>query len=116
MNISSIVVQCHSRDYDEVKAWCEASAICDFHFGDKEKGKIIVTIEGEDVGEEIEKLIEIQKAPKVLAADMMMTYQEDMLDDEVRKMEEAPVAPDWLNDPNTKAEDIVYHGDLKKKL
>ncbi len=115
MNISSIVIQCHSRHYDEVRKWCEASEICEFHFGDKEKGKIIVTIEGEDVGDEIKKLVTIQEAPYVIAADMMMTYQEDMLDEEVKKMNEAPPAPDWLNDPNTKAEDIVYHGDLKKK-
>jgi len=116
MNISSIVVQCHSKDFDEVKAWCESSEICEYHFGDQETGKIIVTIEGEDVGEEIEKLVAIQQAPKVLAADMMMTYQEDMLDEEIKNLEKSPVAPDWLNDPNTKAEDIVYHGDLKKKL
>ncbi len=116
MNISSIVVQCKSEHYDQVKEWCETSEICEFHFGDQSKGKIIVTIEGEDVSEEIEKLVKIQQAPYVIAADMMMTYQEDMLDEEIRAMEEAPPAPDWLNDPNTKAEDIVYHGDLKKKL
>jgi len=116
MNISSIVVQCHSRNYDQVQKWCEESGICEFHFGDKEKGKIIVTIEGEGVDEEIEKLKQIQAAPGVIAADMMMTYQEDMLDEEVKRLEEEGVVPDWLNDPNTKAEDIVYHGDLKKKM
>ena len=116
MNISSIVVQCHSRNYDAVKKWCEESGVCEFHFGDKEKGKIIVTIEGEGVDEEIAKLKKIQEAPGVIAADMMMTYQEDMLDEEVKRLEESEEVPDWLNDPNTKAEDIVYHGDLKKKL
>ncbi|HFC03639.1 MAG TPA: nitrate reductase [Nitratifractor salsuginis] len=115
MNVSSIVVQCKSDNFDEVKAWCEASEICEYHFGDKEKGKIIVTIEGEDVGEEIKKLVKIQEHPLVIAADMMMTYQEEMLDEEIRNLAESPDAPDWLNDPNTKAEDIVYHGDLKKK-
>ena len=115
MNISSIVIQCRSKFYDEVRQWCEESEICEFHFGDKEKGKIVVTIEGEDVGEEIKKLVSIQEHPHVIAADMMMTYQEDMLDKEIKQMQEAPAAPDWLNDPNTKAEDIVYHGDLKKK-
>ncbi len=115
MNISSIVVQCKSQNYDAVKQWCESSGICDFHFGDKEKGKIIVTIEGEDVSEEIEKLKAIQAAPYVIAADMMMTYQEDMLDDEIKKLEETdPVK--WLNNDNLKAEDIVYKGDLKKKF
>ena len=115
MNISSIVIQCKSEHYDEVQAWCEKSEICDFHFGDKEKGKIIVTIEGAGVDEEIEKLVEIQKVPHIIAADMMMTYQED-LDDAIKELESAPEAPDWMNDANTRAEDIVYHGDLKKKF
>jgi len=117
MNISSIVVQCNSKDYDKVVKWCQESGICDFHFGDKEKGKIIVTIEGEDVGEEIAKTKAIQAAPYVISAEMMMTYQEDMLDEEIRKLEEREQPfPDWLNDENVRAEDIVYNGDLKKKF
>jgi len=115
MNISSIIVKCKSEHYDKVVEWCKKSEICDYHFGDKEKGKIVVTIEGKDVSEEIEKLVKIQEAPYVIAADMMMTYQEDMLDEEIKKLNEADPVVDWLNDPNTKAEDIVYHGDLKKK-
>ena len=115
MNISSIVVQCKSEHFDRVKEWCEKSEICDYHFGDKAKGKIVVTIEGKDVSEEIEKLKQIQTAPYVIAADMMMTYQEDMLDEEIKKLNEQDPVPSFLNDPNTRAEDIVYHGDLKKK-
>ena len=115
MNISSIVVQCKSAHYDKVQEWCENSEVCEFHFGDKEKGKIIVTIEGEDVGEEIEKLKQIQVAPYVIAADMMMTYQEDMLDEEIKNLEAQGPVPSWLNDENVRAEDIVYKGDLKKK-
>jgi len=114
MNISSIVVQCKSENYDKVVKWCENSEICDFHFGDKEKGKIIITIEGEDVGEEIEKLKTIQQAPYIIAADMMMTYQEDMLDEEIKNLKQTNPTK-WLNDENLKAEDIVYKGDLKKK-
>ncbi len=116
MNISSIVVQCKSDNFDKVKEWCENSEICDYHFGDKTKGKIIVTIEGEDVGEEIEKLKQIQVAPFVIAADMMMTYQEDMLDKEIKTLNEQDPVPAFLNDPDTKAQDIVYNGDLKKKI
>ena len=115
MNISSIVIQCHSKDYDKVVKWCQESDVCDFHFGDKEKGKIIVTIEGEDVGEEIEKTKKIQSAPYVISAEMMMTYQEDMLDEEVKRVQEKDPVPAWLNDDNIRAEDIVYQGDLKKK-
>ena len=59
MNISSIVIQCKQEYFDEVKAWCEESEICDYHFGEKKIGKIIVTIEGKGVEEEIEKLIQL---------------------------------------------------------
>jgi len=115
VNISSIVIQCNSKDYDKVQEWCKSSKICDFHFGDKAKGKIIVTIEGKDVGEEIEKIKKLQTAPYVISADMMMTYQEDMLDEEIKRVESKDPVPEWLNENSVQAEDIVYQGDLKKK-
>jgi nitrate reductase NapD len=116
MNISSIVVQCRSEYYDGLTERLEESGLCDFHFGDKEKGKIIITIEGEDVEEEIKKLTAIQAMPHVIAADMMQTYQEDMLDNEIKNLEEADLVPEMLNDDTLDAADIVYHGDLKKRF
>ena len=115
MNISSIVVQCHQKDFEAVKQWCEESDLCDYHFGDAAKGKIIITIEGVGVSEEIAKLTEIQKAPGVLAADMMQSYQEE-LDEEIKKLEAADMVPSMLNDDNIDVRDIVYNGDLKKKF
>jgi nitrate reductase NapD len=116
MNISSIVIQCKSEFYDEVKEWCESSDLCDFHFGDKDKGKIIVTIEAEDVGKEIEKLVKIQEQPHIIAADMMMTYQEDQLDEEIKKLNEADVVPPVLNEDDIDVTKVVYNGDLKGKI
>ncbi len=116
MNISSIVIQCKSEFYDEVVEWCKGSDICDFHFGDKEKGKIIVTIEGNDVSEEIKKLVQIQEQPHIIAADMMMTYQEDQLDEEIKKLNEADLVPPVLNEENIDPRDVVYNGDLKHKI
>ena len=115
MNISSIVVQCKQENFDGVKAWCEESEICDYHFGDKSKGKIIVTIEGAGVEEEIAKLMQIQKAPGILAADMMMSYQEE-LDGEIKKLEESGVVPQMLNDDEFDPRTFVYNGDLKKRF
>ncbi len=115
MNISSIVIQCRQEYFDEVKKWCEESEICDYHFGDPSKGKIIVTIEGEGVEEEIKKLTTIQQVPHVIAADMMMSYQEE-LDEEIKKLEAADPVPSWLNDDNIDVKDIVYNGDLKNKF
>jgi nitrate reductase NapD len=115
MNISSIVVQTLPQNVESVIESLKESGVCDYHLHDP-KGKIIVTVEGKDVEEEIEKLIAIQILPNVIAADMMMTYQEDQLDEEIRKVNEQGVVPPMLNDGNLDPRSIVYNGDLKKRF
>ncbi len=114
MNISSIVVQVKPENYDAVKETLEASGVCEYHFGDKEKGKMIVTVEGSGVEEEIKKLVHIQTTKGVLAADMMQTYQEE-LEGAIKELEDADVVPDMLNMDSVDVRDIIYNGDLKKK-
>ncbi len=114
MNVSSIVVQAMSEHIDGLVEHFKKEDYVDYHLHDKTKGKIIVTVEGKGVEEEIEKLIKIQQTPNVMAADMMMTYQEE-LDEERDKLEFADPVPSMLNDDTIDVKDIVYHGDLKKK-
>ena len=116
MNISSIVIQAKSLHVKEIIKACEESDFCDYHFCDEEKGKIIVTIEGENIDEEMSKLKKIQAIPHVICADMMMAYSEDELDAERAKLECAEVVPPILNDETIALKDIVYKGDLKKKI
>ncbi len=116
MNISSIVVQVLPKYMDDVLEILQNAEFCDYHFHDKEKGKIIVTVEGESVDDEIRNLKIIQSVQHVIAADMMMSYSEDELDAEIKKLEASDPVPPMLNDDNIKAEDIVYNGDLKKKM
>ena len=115
MNVSSIVVQAMSQHIDDLVETFKQADFCDYHLHDKEKGKIILTVEGEGVEEEIEKLILIQKTPNVMAADMMMTYQEDELDAEVKRLEAENPVPEMLNDDDIDVRDIEYHGDLRYK-
>lgn len=115
MNVSSIVVQALQSNIDALVEAFKNSEICEYHLHDKAKGKIIITIEGKDVGEEIEKLVKIQEMPLVMAADMMMTYQEDSLDEEIKTLNAQDPVPTMLNDDTIEARDIVYNGDLKKK-
>ena len=115
MNISSIVVQVKQENYDKVEEALKESELCDYHFGDKSKGKLIITIEGEGVEEEIKKLTAIQEMPYVIAADMMQSYQEE-LDEAIKELNEAEDVPAMLNDDTIDVKDIVYHGDLKKKF
>jgi len=116
MNISSIVVQTAPKFIDELVETLKASELCDYHFHD-EKGRIIVTIEGEGVDEEVKKLTAIQELPHVVAADMQFAFSEDELDKERDKLEiEGTDIPEWLNDPDARYKDIQYNGDLKKKF
>ena len=116
MNISSIVIQAKSLHVKEIIKVCEESDFCDYHFCDEEKGKIIVTIEGENIDEEMSKLKKIQAIPHVICADMMMAYSEDELDAEREKLEASSSVPTILNDETISLEEIVYRGDLKKKI
>jgi nitrate reductase NapD len=115
MNISSIVVQALPKYVDELVEFFKKADYVDYHLHDKEKGKIIVTVEGKGVEEEIEKLVKIQQLPHVVAADMMMTYQEDELDAEVKRLEAENPVPEMLNDDDIDVKDIEYHGDLRHK-
>jgi nitrate reductase NapD len=90
---------------------CEA---CDYHMHD-EKGRIIVTIEGEGVAQELEKLRVIESIPHVIAADMQMSYSEDELDAHMEVINGGDAVPKILNDDSVDASRIVYNGDLKKK-
>ncbi len=114
MNISSIVVQTVPKYLDEVVQSLKDCEVCDYHLHD-EKGRIIITIEGEGVAEELNKLRVIEEIPHVIAADMQMAYSEDELDAHMEVINGSNAVPKMLNDDNVKPEDIVYNGDLKKK-
>lgn len=116
MNISSIVVQTNPKHTDEVVEILKAADFCDYHFHD-DKGRIIVTIEGEGVEEEIPKLVKIQEMDHVISADMSFAFSEDELNAERDKLEVVGSdIPEWLNDENATKRDIKYNGDLKDRF
>jgi len=114
MNVSSIVVQTLPKFLDEVVENLKNTPECDYHLHD-EKGRIIITIEGEGVSEELEKLRVIEAIPHVIAADMQMAYSADELEEHMEVIGNANVVPKMLHDDTIEARDIVYNGDLKKK-
>ncbi len=114
MNISSIVVQTMPKFLDEVVESLKNCEACDYHLHD-EKGRVIVTIEGEDVSEELGKLKIIEAIPHVIAADMQMAYSEDELDANIKVINESDAVPTVLNEEDVDIDRVVYHGDLKKK-
>jgi nitrate reductase NapD len=116
MNISSLVVTTAPQYVQEVVKSLEESGVCDVYFID-EKGKIIITIEGETTEEEVRKVKIIEELPHVLTANMMYSYSEEELAqaiEEFQKVEET--VPDILKVEGICADEIDYKGDLKGKL
>ncbi|MFX4266554.1 chaperone NapD [Aliarcobacter butzleri] len=113
MNISSIVVQTLPKNLKEVVKALKASGVCDYFMHD-ELGRVIVTIEGDGVQEELKKLKVIEAIPNVISADMQMAYSQEELDSHLEVLENSDAVPRVLNE-DVKPEDIVYNGDLKQK-
>ncbi len=114
MNISSIVVKTLPKNLDQVLQDIKSCGVCDYHLHD-DKGRIIVTIEGQSVSDEMKKLRVIESIPKVISADMQMAYSEDELDDHIDVLKNSDAVPHMLHDDDLKPEDIIYNGDLKHK-
>jgi len=115
MNISSIVVQTLPKYVEEVVENLKNCEACDYHLHD-EKGRIIITIEGDGVSQELEKLRVIEAIPHVIAADMQMAYSEDELDEHMEVINNRDVVPKILQDTDSVDVDrVVYNGDLKKR-
>jgi nitrate reductase NapD len=116
MNISSIVVQTLPENLDSVINDLKECGVCDYHFHD-DKGKIIITIEGENVGEELEKLRIIEAIDNIISADMQMSYSEDELDRHIKVLNNSDAVPKVLKGDTTKIDPstVVYNGDLRKK-
>jgi len=116
MNISSIIVNTAPENTKELINFIKKQKdICEYHLHD-DKGRIIVTIEGTGVEEEVAKMQAIQKFPLVISAEMVFAYSEDELEKNRELLDNNNTLPDWLNDPNAKVGDIKYNGDLKGRF
>lgn len=114
MNISSIVVQTLPENLNKVVDSLKSCEVCDYHLHD-ELGRIIITIEGESVEEELKKLRIVENLPHVISADMQMAYSEEELDSHMEVLKNATAVPKMLNNEDINPKDIVYGGDLKRK-
>ncbi len=114
MNISSIVVKTLPIYLDEVLENIKKCEGCDYHLHD-DMGRIIITIEGDGVKEELLKLQVIEAIPNVLSAEMQMSYSEDELDEQIKILNDSSIVPNILQNNITDPSNITYNGDLKNK-
>lgn len=115
MNVSSIVVQTTPKYLNKVVNLIKASNFCDYHMHDK-RGRIVVTIDGVGIEEEIEKFKKIRKIPHVFSAVLIYSYCENELNNECDKIMFSKEIPNSLNDDNIFDGDINYQGVCGKNI
>lgn len=76
MNVSSIVIRTLPEYLVDVIEGINAIELCEVHFYNSE-GKIVATIEGNSVQEQIEHLRQIQGMPNVFSANLMYSCFSD---------------------------------------
>ena len=78
MNVSSIVVKTTPEYMQEVMDNINKVDFCEVHFNDAD-GRIVVTIEGDSINEQMDRMKKIQKIPFVFSANVAYSYCEDEL-------------------------------------
>jgi nitrate reductase NapD len=76
VTISGIVVACRPEHLDETRHVVNALSWAEVHYTDSE-GRLVVTIEAEDVGTSMDRLKDLQKLPRVLMAELAEFVVED---------------------------------------
>jgi len=100
MNLSSLIIKVAPESMEKALATLSGAGLCEVHFHDSLKGTIVVTIEGKNTGEEMDKMKKIEKLPHVLSAALVYAYGEAELDEAVRKIisRSDDAVPDVLNE------------------
>jgi len=88
MNVSSHVIRVAPENLEQALESLRRSGLCDVFFHDPQ-GTIVVTIEGKDVGEEMDKMKAIQSFPFVLSAALAYAYSETELNEAIDKIAQA---------------------------
>lgn len=114
MNISSIVIKVSTDKTEELVTRIKSCDYCDYHL--HADGKIIVTIEGENLDEEIAKLKKIEAMPDVISASLAYAYFEEEMEGNRELCGSENIVPEWLNNDSLTAENIKYNGDLRRKI
>jgi len=116
MNISSVVVKTTPEFVETVLVALKETQLCDIHHHD-DQGRIIITIEGENLSSEMDSLRVIQKMDHILSAEMMYSYSEDELTELTDAIKNnVNTVPDYLKDDDIKPGKVLYQGDLRNFL
>ena len=85
MNVSSIVVKTTPEHVNEVIERINSYDLCEVHFND-EDGRVVVTIEGDSIREQMESMRLIQNTPEVLSANLKFSYCAEELTEALKQI------------------------------
>lgn len=109
MNISSIIVKTLPKNINILIEQLKNIPNVDYHFHD-EIGHIIVTIEAQNVSEEVAILNTIESLENVISANMSYAYSEKELEQERSKIGKSE--QDILDKLDDNNEEVVYSGSV----
>lgn len=111
MNISSAII--YTNKVDEVIGEIEQIAGCEVHLSDEQRGIVIIVIEAESVGEEMEILERVSAIDGVIEANMHYSYSEEELE---RAREEISTQISPILDDSTSIEEVRYSGSVYNQM
>lgn len=117
MNISGVVVRAKPEHFTAVLKSLEDTDLCEVHFHDK-KDRVVVTIEGKSVGEEMHKMKQIQSIVNVLSAELVYSYSEEELEKAKNLFEkQSDLVPDVLRDETVDSDALLsYYTRIKRTV
>ena len=93
MTVSSIVVRTAPANTSSVISRISKTDLCEVHFKDEE-GRIIVTLEGENIDTMMQSVKAIQNMPDVLNVSVMYSYCGEEIED---AMDHIETRREWVN-------------------
>ena len=89
MNVSSVIVRAAKEKIESVINNINAVDFCEVHFFDS-GGKIVATIEGESINDQMERMKKIQSLPDVFSVNLSYSYCEDEISGAIGDMKKHP--------------------------
>ena len=112
MNFSGIALTTHPDNLPALTAKINALEWAEVHGADK-MGRMIVIVEGETTGEEVERLQELKRMPQVIFAEMVVHYFEEESQDIEQGMDQELICQ-YLESDDEQAPMKSYYQSLKQ--
>ncbi|MCR2124810.1 chaperone NapD [Campylobacter upsaliensis] len=110
MNLSSVLIVAKEETIDTLAEGIAKIELCSVEL--REKDKLIVVIESEDLDSELKAYKKLEALPNLISINMIFSYQD--LDEDIQKALNSGAIESI--EKNEKAENVVYNGSVFQKM